>query len=83
MRPVVVSIINTFLEVVEPNQLNCFLVDGHLNIYILVLWFKYFYVVVIIQYLLDPHPMKGPVKTFLSVCLFVISVFFSLVFYDF
>ena len=40
---------NIFLEVVELSQLNCFLVDGHLNICVLVLWFKDFYVAVIIQ----------------------------------
>ena len=40
MRPVLVSIKNTFLEIVDPGQLNCFLVDGHLNTCIFVLWFN-------------------------------------------
>ena len=44
LRPVLFSIKNTFLEVVDPSYLNCSLVDGHLNICILVLWFNDFYV---------------------------------------
>ena len=65
IRPVLVSIKNTFFEVVDPSQLNCFLVDGHLNICILVLWFNDLYVV------------GGPIKSLLSVCLSISSAFFS------
>ena len=50
MRPEFANITTTFLQVVDLHYLNCFLVNGLLNILegcILVLWLKGFYAVVI------------------------------------
>ena len=55
LRPVLVSIKNIFLNVVDLSCLNSFLVDDHLNICILVLRFNDFYVA------------EGPIKSILSV----------------
>ena len=59
MTPVLVSIKNSFLEVVDLSQLNYFLINGYLNIWILVLCFNNFYVA------------QGLIKSLLSFCPFI------------
>ena len=58
MIPLLACIVITFLEVIDLSKLNCFLVYGHLNNLegcTLVLWLKYFFAVVIIQFLFSVY----------------------------